>query len=83
MKNIISQNAEMKTYVLSKQEALEKMKDEPYKIELIGDDELVSLVYSDAIAQEKKRQYRERKDKIDAYLAEYKKQDDESWYEHR
>ena len=29
-----------------------------------------------AIAQEKKRQYRERKDKIDAYLAEYKKQDD-------
>ncbi|MBR6689184.1 MAG: threonine--tRNA ligase [Clostridia bacterium] len=37
MKNIISQNAEMKTYVLSKEEALEKMKDEPYKVELINE----------------------------------------------
>ena len=37
MKNIIAQNAEMKTYVLSKEEALEKMKDEPYKIELINE----------------------------------------------
>ena len=37
MKNIISQNAEMKTYVLSKEEALDKMKDEPYKVELINE----------------------------------------------
>lgn len=37
MKNIISGNAEMKTYVLSKEEALEKMKDEPYKVELINE----------------------------------------------
>ena len=37
MKNIIAQNAEMKTYVLSKEEALEKMKDEPYKVELINE----------------------------------------------
>ncbi len=37
MKNIIAQNAEMKTYVLSKEEALEKMKDEPYKLELINE----------------------------------------------
>ena len=37
MKNIISQNAEMRTYVLSKEEALEKMKDEPYKVELINE----------------------------------------------
>ncbi len=37
MKNIISQNSEMKTYVLSKEEALEKMKDEPYKVELINE----------------------------------------------
>jgi len=37
MKNIIASNAEMKTYVLSKQEALEKMKDEPYKLELINE----------------------------------------------
>ena len=37
MKNIISGNAEMKTYVLSKEEALEKMKDEPYEVELINE----------------------------------------------
>ncbi len=46
MKNIISQNAEMKTYVLSKEEALEKMKDEPYKVELINElpeDEKISF----------------------------------------
>ena len=35
MKNIINENQEMKTYILSKQDALEKMKDEPYKLELI------------------------------------------------
>ncbi len=35
MKNIIAKNSEMKTYVLSKEEAIEKMKDEPYKLELI------------------------------------------------
>lgn len=35
MKNIISQNQEMKTYELSRQDAIEKMKDEPYKLELI------------------------------------------------
>ena len=35
MKNIISQGQEMKTYELSKAEAMEKMKDEPYKLELI------------------------------------------------
>lgn len=37
MKNIISENQTMKTYELSREEALEKMKDEPYKIELIND----------------------------------------------
>ena len=37
MKNIISKNKEIKGYTLSKQEALEKMKDEPYKIELINE----------------------------------------------
>ena len=35
MKNIISQGQEMKVYELSKEEAQEKMKDEPYKLELI------------------------------------------------
>ncbi len=35
MKNIISQGQEMKVYELSKDEALEKMQDEPYKLELI------------------------------------------------
>ena len=35
MKNIISQGQEMKVYELSKAEAMEKMKDEPYKLELI------------------------------------------------
>ena len=35
MKNIISQGQEMKVYELSKAEAIEKMKDEPYKLELI------------------------------------------------
>ena len=35
MKNIISQGQEMKVYELSKQDAIEKMKDEPYKLELI------------------------------------------------
>ena len=35
MKNIIAQGQEMKTYELSKAEAMEKMKDEPYKLELI------------------------------------------------
>ncbi len=46
MKNIISQNAEMKTYVLSKEEAIDKMKDEPYKVELINElpeDEKISF----------------------------------------
>ena len=37
MKNIISQGQEMKTYELSKEEAKEKMKDEPYKLELIDE----------------------------------------------
>ena len=35
MKNIIAQGQEMKVYELSKAEAIEKMKDEPYKLELI------------------------------------------------
>lgn len=35
MKNIIAQGQEMKTYELSKLDAMEKMKDEPYKLELI------------------------------------------------
>ncbi len=35
MKNIIAQGQEMKVYELSKQDAIEKMKDEPYKLELI------------------------------------------------
>jgi len=35
MKNIIAQGQEMKVYELSKTEAIEKMKDEPYKLELI------------------------------------------------
>ena len=35
MRNIISQAQEMKVYELSKAEAIEKMKDEPYKLELI------------------------------------------------
>ena len=35
MKNIITQGQEMKVYELSKAEAIEKMKDEPYKLELI------------------------------------------------
>ena len=46
MKNIIVSNAEMKTYVLSKEEAIEKMKDEPYKLELINElaeDEKISF----------------------------------------
>ena len=34
MKNIITQGQEMKVYELSKAEAIEKMKDEPYKLEL-------------------------------------------------
>lgn len=37
MKNIIRENQEMKTYELSFEEAKEKMKDEPYKLELIED----------------------------------------------
>lgn len=35
MKNIIAQGQEMKVYELSKAEAMEKMKDEPYKLDLI------------------------------------------------
>ena len=35
MKNIIAEGQEMKVYELSKTEAVEKMKDEPYKLELI------------------------------------------------
>ena len=35
MKNIISEGQVMKTYELSREEAIEKMKDEPYKLELI------------------------------------------------
>ena len=37
MKNIIAENQEMKTFELSREESLEKMKDEPYKVELIND----------------------------------------------
>ena len=37
MKNIIRENQEMKTYELSYEQAKEKMKDEPYKLELIED----------------------------------------------
>ena len=35
MKNIIGQNKQVRSYVLSKAEAKEKMKDEPYKLEMI------------------------------------------------
>jgi len=35
MKNIIVQNKTVRSYVLSKEEALEKEKDEPYKLEMI------------------------------------------------
>ena len=35
MKNIIGQNKQVRSYILSKQEALDKMKDEPYKVEMI------------------------------------------------
>lgn len=37
MKNIIAEGQVMKTYELSRAEAIEKMKDEPYKLELIND----------------------------------------------
>jgi len=35
MKNILGQNKEVRAYILSKEEAKEKMKDEPYKLEMI------------------------------------------------
>ncbi len=35
MKNILGQNKQVKAYVLSKEEAKAKMKDEPYKLEMI------------------------------------------------
>jgi len=35
MKNILGQNKQVRSYVLSKEEAREKMKDEPYKLEMI------------------------------------------------
>ncbi len=37
MKKIIKKNARLEKFVLSREEALEKMKDEPYKVELIKD----------------------------------------------
>jgi len=37
MKNIIGQNKEVRSYILSKKEAKEKMKDEPYKLEMIDE----------------------------------------------
>ena len=37
MKNIIGKGKEMNTYSLTKEEALEKMKNEPYKLEMIND----------------------------------------------
>lgn len=37
MKNIISEGQEMKVYEVSREKALEMMKDEPYKLELIRD----------------------------------------------
>ena len=37
MKNIIAEGQTMKTFELSREEAIKKMKDEPYKIELIND----------------------------------------------
>ncbi len=50
MKNIIAQNKEVRSYVLSKKEAIEKMKDEPYKLEMIndlGDDTEISFFEND------------------------------------
>ena len=35
MKNILGQNKEVRAYILSREEAKEKMKDEPYKLEMI------------------------------------------------
>ena len=37
MKNILGQNKQVRAYVLSKEEAKEKMKDEPYKLEMIDE----------------------------------------------
>ncbi len=37
MKKIIKKNSRLNRYTLSRQEALEKVKDEPYKVELIND----------------------------------------------
>ncbi|MBQ7792746.1 MAG: threonine--tRNA ligase, partial [Clostridia bacterium] len=37
MKKIIKKNARLNRYTLSRQDALEKVKDEPYKVELIND----------------------------------------------
>lgn len=37
MKNIIGQNKVMTSYILSKEESKEKMKDEPFKLEMIDD----------------------------------------------
>ncbi|MDD2627964.1 MAG: threonine--tRNA ligase [Clostridia bacterium] len=50
MRNIISQDKEIRSYTLSKEEALAKMKDEPYKIELINElaeDEEISFFEND------------------------------------
>ena len=50
MKNIIGQNKQVRPYILSKQEALEKMKNEPYKLQLIeelSDDEEISFFEND------------------------------------
>ena len=51
MKNIIGQNKQVKSYILSKKDALEKMKDEPYKVEMINempDDVEISFFENDA-----------------------------------
>lgn len=51
MKNIIGQNKQVRSYVLPKEEALEKEKDEPYKREMIEDledEEEISFFENDA-----------------------------------
>jgi len=51
MKNILGQNKQVRSYVLSKDDAKEKMKDEPYKLEMIeelDDGQEISFFENDA-----------------------------------
>ena len=51
MKNILGQNKQVKAYVLSREEAKEKMKNEPYKLEMIDElpeDSEISFFENDA-----------------------------------